>query len=549
MTDANRSADLIIVNAAIHTMDASAPRAGALAAAGGRILALGDDRAMRSIAGPGARTIDAGGRLVLPGFQDTHIHLQDSGTRFARSANLESARSIAELQRLIGEFTASRPGDPWINGAGWYSGVFGEHNLNRAVLDEIVADRPVYLHASDGHSAVLNSAACRLLGLDARTKDPPNGHFVRDARGTPTGLVHEDAIDWVRERMPAPTGPEFAEGVRYGQKECNRHGITGVVDAHVEERHMLVYKSLEDDGGLSVRIAATAKIYPEETVANALARLVALRDRFRSPMLYVHSAKFFLDGVFENRTAAMIEPYCDAAGGNAPLMFEERHLHALFIAFDKARFQIHVHVIGDKAVRAALDGLEAARRTNGRWPSLHQLAHVQVVDPVDIPRFRELGVVANIQPLWARLEPSVTEVAVPMAGNKRSRWIYPFRSLQESGAVLAVSSDWGVSTLNPFAIMHTAVTRRPGYRSSNAPAFNPEECLDVATVVRGYTVDAAASAWRSSDTGSLAPGKLADIIVLDRDVFSIPPDSIQDTRVLLTLLAGQEVHRASEFAG
>jgi predicted amidohydrolase YtcJ len=549
MNRSDRAADLIILNADIHTMDVAAPRARALAAASGRIQAVGEDLMMRSLAAPGARIIDAGGRLVLPGFQDTHIHLQDSGTGFARSANLEGARSIAELQRLLAEFAAARPDDVWINGVGWYSGIFGEHNLDRAVLDAAVADRPVHIQASDGHSVALNSTACRLLGLDAATPDPPNGRFVRDAQGMPTGLAHEDAMDRVRARMPPLTDLEFTAGVRYGQQECNRHGITGVIDALVEEPHMRVYKSVEESSGLTVRVAATAKVYPEETVEGALARLIALRDAYRSPLLYVHSAKFFLDGVFENRTAAMIEPYADVLGGNAPVMFDKDHLERLFIAFDRERFQIHAHVIGDNAVRSALDGLQAARRANGRWPSFHQLAHVQIVDPDDIPRFRDLGVVANIQPLWARLEPSITDVALPMAGERRRRWIYPFHSLQQAGTMLAVSSDWGVSTLNPFAIMHTAVTRRPGHRGSNYPSFIPEECLDVPTVVRGYTVDAAASAWRSADTGTLAPGKLADIIILDRNVFSVPADDLQDTRVLLTLLGGREVHRAPEFAG
>jgi predicted amidohydrolase YtcJ len=549
MTEGKPAADLLIVNATIHTMDVAAPRASGLAAAAGRIVAVGDDAAVRSLAAPHARIIDAGGRLVLPGFQDTHIHLQDSGTAFAGSANLESARSLADLQHLIRDFAASRPGDVWVNGTGWYTGIFGEHNLNRTVLDQAVADRPLYIHASDGHSAALNSAGCRILGLDAGIADPPNGRFARDAQGVPTGVFHESAVDWVRERMPPITEADYAAGVRYGQSECNRHGITGVLDALVEERHMRIYKALEESGELSVRIAATAKVYPEETVESALARLVALRERYRSPLVYVHSAKFFLDGVFENRTAAMIAPYSDGPGDNAPLTFEQRHLESLFIALDRARFQIHAHVIGDKAVRAALDALAAARRANGAWPSLHQLAHVQVVDPADVPRFRELGVVANIQPLWARLEPSVTEVALPMVGPERGRWMYPFRSLKAAGAMLAVSSDWGVSTLNPFAIMHTAVTRRPADHRSNAPPFLPEQCLDVATVVRGYTVDAAASAWRSADTGSLAQGKLADLIILDRDVFSVSPGAILDTRVLLTLLGGREVHRAPEFSG
>jgi len=263
----------------------------------------------------------------------------------------------------------------------------------------------------------------------------------------------------------------------------------------------------------------------------------------------MHSAKFFLDGVFENRTAAMIEDYSDEQGGNAPVMFEEAHLKTLFKAFDAARFQIHVHVIGDLAARTALDALEIAQRENGAWPSLHQLAHVQLLHPEDIPRFAKLGVVANIQPLWARLEPSVSEVALPMTGPERGRWMYAFKSLLDHGARIVVSSDWGVSTLNPFAIMQTAVTRKPALKGSNVPPFLPEERISVEDVVRGYTINAAASAWRSDATGSISAGKNADVIILDRDIFAIDPSDLGQTQVLLTLIGGREVHRAKEFAG
>jgi len=540
---------LIIVNGDIRTMDPVCPQASAMAIGEGVVRALGSDSEMRSIAAPGARVIDAGGRLVLPGLQDTHIHLQDGGTDRASSLDLEQASSVAELQESLRAFAAQTQSTKWLKGVGWYSGIFGEHNLSRQVLDAAVADRPVFLVASDGHSAVMNSKASTMLGLTSTSPDPPNGHFVREKDGSLQGLVYEDAIGWIRERLPPLTDEDYAEGVKYAQRLCNRHGITGVIDAMVAERHMRVYKALDARGDLSLRIAATAKVHPSERVDEALPRLEALRSACHSAMVRMHSAKFFLDGVFENRTAAMIEDYCDETGGNAPVMFEQDHLAALFTAFDAARFQIHVHVIGDGAVRAALDALEIARTRNGSWPSLHQLAHVQLLDPEDIPRFHRLGVVANIQPLWARHEPSVDSVALPMAGEKRGRWMYAFRSLLDHGAMIAVSSDWGVSTLNPFAIMQTAVTRQPPRHGSNHPVFLPEERISVGDVVRGYTVNAAASAWRSDTTGSLAPGKLADLIILDRNIFTIDPHDVGGTEVLLTLLGGRDVHRADSFPG
>ncbi len=540
--------DLILLNADIRTMDPLLPRARALAVKDGRVAAIGDDDEIRGLANGRTRKVDAGGRLVLPGFQDTHIHLQDSGTGFSSSVDLARARTVPELQDLVRGYAARRPDDAWVRGTGWYSGIFGAHNLDRQVLDAAVPDRPVFIYASDGHNAAVNSKGCAALGLDATTADPPNGQFVRDGAGVPTGLVYEDAVDWVRSRMPKRAEAEYAEGVRYGQALCNKHGITGVLDALVGERHMRVYRGLEEAGELSLRVRATAKVFPKETLSEALERLWTLRRESRGPLVSVHSAKFFLDGVLENRTAVMLEDYSDAAGGNATLMFDPEQLRQLFVAFDAARFQLHVHVIGDRAARIALDCIETAREANGAWPSLHQLTHLQMVDPADIPRFRPLGVVASIQPLWARHEPSVTDVALPMVGPARGRWMYPWRSLLEAGAHIAVTSDWGVSTLNPFAIMETAVTRQPRAKPDH-PVFLPEERLDVASVVRGYTVNAAAAAWRADETGSLSPGKYADLILLDRDIFAVSPYEIGGTEALLTLLGGKEVHRAEAFAG
>jgi predicted amidohydrolase YtcJ len=540
--------DLLIINGDIRTMDPLQPRAQALASRGGRIVAVGSNDEIKALGTGRTRTVNAGGRLVLPGFQDTHIHLQDSGTGFSTSVNLEEARTIEQLQQTLRAF-AKETNELWVHGTGWYSGIFGAHNLDRAALDAAVPDRPLFIYASDGHNAAINSKACEMIGLDASVADPAGGSFVRDAAGVPTGLIYEDAIDWVRARMPKKALDAYAAGVRYGQKLCNTHGITGVLDAMVWERHMKVYRALEEAGELSVRLRATAKVFPTESVKDAVGRLEALRRDYRSDNIGVHSAKFFLDGVIENRTAAMIEDYADAQGGNAPIMFDEDHLKDLFIAFDAARFQLHVHVIGDRATRVALDRIEAAREVNGAWPSLHQLAHVQVIHPDDIPRLRDLGVVTNMQPLWARCEPSVTDVALPFIGEARGRWMYPWRSIVDSGAPYAVSSDWGVSTLNPFPIMQTAVTRQPPRMRKDYPIFQEQERMTVEQVVRGYTTLAAAAAWRSDETGSLTLGKHADVIILDRDVFTVDPYEIGDTQVDLTLLGGREVHRSEGFAG
>lgn len=536
-----RRADLILLNADIRTMDPRCPRARALAIAGGRVLAVGDEAAMTALAGPGAEVIDAGGRQVLPGFHDTHIHVQDGGQHYAESADLSAAMTIEALQQTLRDFAATHD-RKWVLGGFYYSGVLGEHNLNRQALDAAVPDRPCLIMASDGHNGCLNTRGCEAVGLVKGTPDPENGHFVVDANGVPTGLLYETATMWAEARMPPVPDSSYEAGVLFAQAHANRNGFTGLLDASIGERHARVYKRLVERDALTARILATVRVEASETTEGALARLTALRAAHQSEMFRIHSAKFFLDGVIENRTAAMIEDYSDAPGGNAALMFSPNQIIDMFTAFDAARFQIHVHAIGDLAVRAALDGMEAARHANAPWPSWHHIAHIQCIDPADVPRFAELGVVANIQPLWARLEPSVSEVALPMVGEERGRWMYAFRSLVDAGAMPVLSSDWTVSTLNPFQIMETAITRQPPKADGDFPVFLPEQRLTLDECVEGYTINAARAGWREATTGSLAPGKWADFIVIDRDLWATDPRDIGDTEVLATYLAGRVVH-------
>ncbi len=531
--------DLIVFNGNICTQDISLPRAHAMAMAGGWIVALGTTDEIRALASRRTSQIDAKGPMVFPGLQDTHIHLQDSGYDYALNADLTEVKKPDALVATLKKFAATHR-RPWVNGTGWYAGLLHTGNLDRHLMDRAVPDRPSLIVASDGHNACINSAAIAALGLGAETPDPANGLFVRDAARSPTGHLYENANPWVEARMPPPVDDDFAAGVRFGMQLANRHGVTGVLDAKVEERYVRIYRQMAEAEALSVRVGSTALVHPHDTAATVVERLNSFRAQSHG-LFRMHSAKFFLDGVIENRTAAMIAPYSDR-GDNAPLMFAPDHIASLFSALDAARFQIHVHAIGDLATRAGLDGMAAARASNGEWPSLHQIAHIQFIEPADISRFRDLGVMANVQPLWARQEISIDEMSLPVVGPERSRWIYAFRSLLDAGATMAQSSDWGVSTLNPFAIMETAVTRQPLLGEDPAPAFLPQQRISRAESLRGYTTAAAAAVWRGTTTGSLTLGKAADFILLDRNILTCPTDQISQTQVLLTCLAGKIVH-------
>ncbi|MER5173809.1 amidohydrolase [Thioclava kandeliae] len=539
-------AELLLLNADIVTMDPGAPRAQALAIADGRIVAVGTQADLLELDNGCTRRIDARGLTVLPGLRDNHIHLQDSGYYNGTMADLTRVRTALELIATLREFAATQC-MLWVGGQGYSIGIFNEDTLSREDLDLAVPDRPCLIYAADLHSACLNTRGCEALGLTSDTPDPVNGRFSRDARGVPTGMLHEEAITWAQDRMPPVTEETYMAGVRFGQELCHRHGLTGALDPKITLRHAAVYQRMVEDGSLTLRMNGAAWVDPEETDDQTLARLMKMRRDHWSDMFRIHSAKFFIDGVLENRTAAMIEGYQDARGGNAPLLFTPEKIARLFPALDAARFQIHCHVIGDLAVRAVLDGLETARATNGDWPALHQVTHLQCVRPEDIARLGKLRAMANLQALWARAVASVTEVCLPMAGPALAETIYPFRSIIEAGAPFCLTSDWGVSTLNPFEIMSTALTRQvPGQPAM--PVFLPHERLSRAQVLTGYTTGAAAGAWRP-DTGSLRVGAQADFIVVDRDVTRCDPHELGATQVELTVVGGREVYRRLGFDG
>ncbi|AZL60224.1 amidohydrolase [Tabrizicola piscis] len=529
--------DTLIHNARIRTMDPTAPVADWLVIRDGQIAALGrgDPPAV-------VDRIDAGGRLVLPGFQDAHIHLLSGGLDLATAAYLYDVTDEAGLLATLGAHARAKPDLPIVLGSGWQPGVFGDDTLTAAVLDRVQTDRPMVIYDSSFHNACLNSRALDLAAV-RDMPDPPNGHIVRDARGRATGMLHEEVIPVVTARLPGLTDAHWMEGLLAGQAHANAHGITGVLDPRVTDQEARIYARAAADNRLSLRVAGAALVTEADTPATAVARLTALRTAHPGPDFHVQSAKFFMDGVYENRTAANLHAYADAPGGNAPCMFTDDQTRALYTALDAARFAIHTHVIGDAAARRAVDGLAAARAANGPWPAQHQLAHLQLVDSADLARLQGLAT-ANIQPLWARFDPTVPDIALYMIGQDRWPDVYAFRRMLDAGADWCLSSDWAVSTLNPFEIIETAITRQARQCDSPKEPFQPQESLTIAECVKGYTVNAARACWRDHFTGMLRPGFSADLILLDRDVFAIPASQISETRVLLTLFKGREVWRA-----
>jgi hypothetical protein len=520
-------------------MDPQRPEATAIAIRGGRIAYVGgDERVARSI-GPGTRVIELEGRLVLPGFHDTHVHPVTGGIELGE-CDLNEAEDRAAVLAMVRECARQAPLGAWIRGGGWQLPLFPGANPGRLLLDSLVGDRPAYLSAADGHSAWVSSAALAAAGVTRATPDPPNGRIERDARGEPSGTLRESAMALVSRVLPEYTAEDYVAGLRRGLAMANRFGITSLHEASADERILEAYATLERAGELTARVIASLRV-DLDAGAGEVERLAALRERYTARLLRPVAAKIFADGVIEARTAALLAPYVGAPGDSGTLNLSPDHFRRLARSLDSAGFKVHVHAIGDRAIREAFDALQHARQRNGRFRRRHILSHIQLFHPEDIPRFASLGVVASFQPLWAYADQYITELTEPVLGAERSRWLYPIASVVRTGAVVAAGSDWSVSSMNPLLAIQVAMTRRPP-DTTVGPAWIPEERVDLATMVAAYTINGAIASDDSAETGSLAVGKAADLIVLDRDLFALPPHETHRARVLLTMLEGRIVH-------
>ncbi|WP_022891504.1 amidohydrolase [Agromyces subbeticus] len=547
-------ADLVFTGGPVFTANTVRSRASAVAVRGGRIVAVSADHEVRELIGPGTEVIDLDGRLLTPGFQDAHVHPVWGGLDLMRCDLSEFVTEPEYLER-IGSYAASHLDEPWVLGGGWSMSAFPGGTPTAASLDRVVPDRPAFLPNRDGHGAWVNSAALRLAGIDRDTPDPADGRIERDASGEPTGTLHEGAMSLVNRLLPETTVEQLTEALLLGQRYLHSYGITAWQDAIVGS-----YGDAGDPGPAYLAAAASGALTGRVVGAlwwdrtrglEQIPELVEKRSRYRGGRFAATSIKIMQDGVAENFTASMLEPYCDGHGhntSNSGISFVPPEiLNEAAPRLDALGFQLHFHAIGDRAVRECLDAVERTIATNGRNDHRHHIAHLQVVHPDDIPRFRELGVIANMQSLWAALEPQMVELTLPFLGSPRDAWQYPFGDLLRSGAVLAAGSDWSVSTPNPLAAIHVAVNRiaAPGYEEGKFEAFLPEQAIDLASSLTAYT---AGSAFVNhlDETGTIEVGKLADLVVLDRDPFAGPVAEIGATRVLQTFVEGERVFAASE---
>jgi predicted amidohydrolase YtcJ len=561
-----QQADLVFAGGAIYTADAARRQlvpaaagdgrpASAVAVIGGRIAVLGDarDRDFTDLITAGTEVVDLRGRALLPGFQDAHVHPAFAGITMI-GCNLMGAATLAEALARIAQYAADHPERDWIAGSGWRMEWFPGGTPDRQTLDRVTGGRPAYLSNRDGHGAWANTRALELAGVDSRTPDPVDGRIEHAADGSPQGTLHEGAANLVGNLVPELSFDERLAGLLLAQQHLHARGITAWQDAIVGDYlgspdPLPVYLAAAASGQLTARVQG-ALWWDRGRGGEQLPDILARRERGRGPRFRADTVKIMQDGVAENFTAGMLEPYHDPTGchdhGSGLSYVDPAALREYVTQLDASGFQVHLHAIGDRAVREALDAIEAARRANGGNDNRHHIAHLQVVHPDDVPRFATLGVTANMQGLWAAHEPQMDELTIPFIGPERTARQYVFGDLLRSGARLAAGSDWAVSSANPMRAVHVAVNRSlPGATGAEAEPFLPGQSLSLGQALAAYTIGSAYVNHLDDETGTIEPGKLADLVVLDRDPFAAPPSEIADTTVLVTYVQGAAVYRST----
>jgi len=534
-------ADLVIVDATVWTGMATAEgpaRVGAVAVRNGVIVAVGERTEVQGLVGPSTKTLSLPGRLVLPGFIDGHVHPLGAGRQHF-GCSLQDEKTVDDvLAKVRACHAAASDPKAFVFGRGFDLSLFKDANPHKRLLDEISRDRPLYFRGADGHSGWANSAALALAGVTRDTPDPPHGKIERDADGTPSGTLREDAIEPVEKHLPQPTLDDDVKALRWAVGRLSAAGITSIMDAGVDERRLEAYLALARAGGLDVDVVACIVVDPADP-ARALREAQALRSRFdgQHPRLRVTATKIYLDGVLEGETAALLHPYDTHPEHKGSINATPAQLNETVALLEADGFQVHMHVIGDAAARAALDAYAHARGIHHDADRRGTLAHLQLVDAADHARFPQLGVIVNAQSLWAYPDTYIVDINTPQVGGARVARMYPWGSLRRAGARVVGGSDWPVSSEDPLDAIEVMV-RRQDPSKEQGPTLGEGEQLDIDTALRAYTREAAFLLRDEARRGQIAPGLAADLIVLDADIAAGAPAAINDATVQLTIKDG-----------
>jgi len=548
------AADSVLLHGRIYTLDTNHPWAEALAIRDGKILAVGSDREIGRLRGTSTQVIDAKGRLVLPGFTDCHTHFME-GSLLLQQIFLNGVKSIPEIQSRVKAYAGAHPNEPWLLGRGWNYPVFAPTGMpDKKYLDEIVRDRPVYLDGFDGHTWWANSKALEIAHISKDTPDPPGGSLVRDPKtGEPTGAIKEDAADAIiRRAIPEPSHEQKIKTLMAGIELANQFGITRVhglteIDALRDDLHNVdLIQELQREGKLTLRFYLGYRVDPPEVSAQQLREIVELRDRYHDDWIAAGAVKFFMDGVIETHTAAMLAPYSDDPSLSGQLFWDVEKYQKGVAELDRRGIQVFTHAIGDRAIRTALDAYENAAQVNGTKDVRHRIEHIEDVSADDIPRFGKLGVIASMQPLHAYPDDDTLKAWAPNVGPERAQRAWAWHSIQAAGGVLAFGSDWPVVTLSPWEGLQNAVTRQTTEGEPKG-GWIPSERISLADAIKGYTLNAAFAGHREKTEGSLEAGKVADLIVLSQNIFKVAPLEIGKTKVLLTIVGGRVVYSSNDF--
>jgi predicted amidohydrolase YtcJ len=548
-----QQADRIFVNGKIWTGDSARPIAEALAISGDKILAVGNNKEIRALAGPETAVLDLKGRLVIPGFHDSHLHFPGESIN---SVRLDELETLPAFQKQIAEFARTHPKMTWISGGGWGYAVFPNQTPDKKYLDQVVSDRPVYVSERDGHMGLANTKALQIAGITRDTPDPPNGHIVKDARGEPTGELQEAAQRLVRRHIPRPSLDEVYESFLRHMDKAAADGLTSVQNASWSQSDQPVYLRALSAGALKLRFRFAPPILPGEGAAprehhlktplttENLKLYKELRHTFQGPLIQFGAVKGMLDGTVDAKTAAMFEPY--VGGGTGIPFWEQDDLNKTVALYDKEGFQVLLHAIGDKAVNMALNAFEYATKTNGTTDRRHRVEHIEVPRLSDLPRFKQLGVIASTQAIFANPDATTLLNYAVLLGPERSSRSNAFKLFDDAGAVQAFGSDWGVFDFAPLKGIYYAVTRSTA-EGTPSGGWYPENRISVEMALKHYTQDGAYASFDEKIRGTLTPGKLADLVVLSKDILTIPPAEILKTEVLLTVMGGKDTFRNKEL--